>query len=165
MKGLDFLLGPAATALRVQHLLELLNGQLAEALRDSGCELRATSTGVALLLGCQGPTALAEIARQLGLSHQLATQRVRAMEKDGYVLGLDHPEDGRSRLIALTIDGEEQAARLQTFLTGLELAYQDLFAETGLDLMDIVRRVETALVGKSLAQRLPAGKKRGKAPR
>jgi len=134
-KGAEFFEGPVSLGIRLRHLLELIEVQTAAAMEAAGCNVKAQCTAILLLLDCEGPLSLAEIASRLKASHQLTSQRVSWLEGGGFAEVLADPEDRRRRRVVLTEAGREEGRRLQDFLTPAEKAYADLFEELDLDLV------------------------------
>ena len=97
---------------------------------------------------------MSALAERLGLSHQLASQRLRWLVKEGLVVIGDDPNDRRRRLVSLTPAGQTEGDKLQAFLPKLEQAYRDLFDEIGMDLHKGMVDARTALLARPLLARM-----------
>lgn len=146
--------GPAAFGMRVRHLLDTIELQISESLQLSGCKIPATTTGIVLLLFGTDDVSLADIAKRLKYSHQLATKRVGLLESEGYVRIESDPNDGRRRQVKLTKNGMRQGKKLVEYLGGLERAFNDVFDDIGMDALEVVLGVDAALSGQTLAARI-----------
>jgi DNA-binding MarR family transcriptional regulator len=72
----------------------------------------------------------------------------------GYAAGVRSAEDNRKRVISLTEEGERQADKLQSVLARVDRAFEELFADMGVDLLADVERFEQAIEAKPLTERL-----------
>ena len=150
----NFFNTPAAFGMRVRHLLADIEAQLEESLAASGCNVMATTTGIVLLLYGEESLSIADIAKRLRYSHQLATKRVRIIEGSGFAASKDDPDDGRRRIVSLTREGKREARKLVDYLGDLEKAFRSVFDDIGTDALDVVIAADEALLGRSLAARM-----------
>src|SRR6185437_4421943 len=63
-------------------------------------------------LACDGPTRLTTLASSSGVSQPAMTQLVGRMEREGLVVRLIDPDDGRVTLVEITDDGHALRAEL-----------------------------------------------------
>lgn len=154
MNPLDYFNGPAAFGMRVRHLLDVTEAQLEASLEASSCNIRATTTGIVLLLYGNEGLSIADIAKRLRYSHQLATKRVHIIEEARIAVVRNDPKDGRRRIVVLTRKGKAEARKLVEFLKVLEKAFQSVFDDIGSNALDVVISVDEALRGHSLAARI-----------
>ncbi|WP_339743655.1 MarR family transcriptional regulator [uncultured Maricaulis sp.] len=156
MSEIPFFDGRAAFALRVRQASVDLYEQMDECLQAHGLLLPAYATSLVQTLFHVGSQSVSALAEELGLSHQLASQRLKWLEKEGLVEIGDDPDDRRRRQVRLTESGTQEAQKLQTFLPLLERAYSHLFDEIGMDLHRGLVDGRNALSTKSLLARMQA---------
>ncbi|WP_417484448.1 MarR family winged helix-turn-helix transcriptional regulator [Maricaulis salignorans] len=154
MNEIPFFGRPAAFALRVRQASAALYEQMDQCLQAHGLTLPAYATSLVQTLYHGGPQSVSALAERLGLSHQLASQRLRWLVKEGLVVIGDDPEDRRRRLVSLTSAGQTEGDKLQAFLPRLERAYSDLFDEIGMDLHTGMVDARAALLARPLLTRM-----------
>ena len=111
-----------------------------------------------LYLSERDGAAAADVARALGLPHQLATQRLDGLVALGLVERVADPDDRRRKFLRLTDKGRGQARRLRAALDDAAAAFRGLFQEIGADAYHVARDVSAALVRAPLAARIEAAK-------
>lgn len=90
-------------ALSVFHL----NGLLVEAGETISRSAGQSSARWQVLGSISTPQTAAQIARQLGLARQSVQRVAEVLEREGLILGTDHPNDRRTRLLSLTPQGKD----------------------------------------------------------
>lgn len=155
----------AAFALRVRQASTALYDQMDECLQAHGLVLPAYATSLVQTLYHGGPQSVSALAESLGLSHQLASQRLRWLHTEGLVEISDDPDDRRRRLVRLTPAGQGEGEKLQAFLPRLEQAYCDLFDEIGMDLHKGMVDARAALLASPLLGRMQTETKTQVPPR
>lgn len=146
--------GLAFLAHRLRRASELILEGASAALRRHGFSSPARAGSTLLLLSEKGPTGVTEIAYRLRLSHPLIIKLTGAMAAAGLVRDETDPADQRRRLIALTAEGEAEAARLQAFSDALAGTYEAMFAEAGSDLFAALEAFEGAAERRSIEERI-----------
>lgn len=154
MSEIPFFSGQAAFALRVRQASVTLYEQMDLCLQAYELKLPAYATSLVQALYHRGPASVSTLAEELGLSHQLASQRLRWLADEGLVGIGENPADRRRRLVSLTAAGQVEAEKLQTFLPKLERAYGDLFEEVGMDLHKGMVDARAALTASPLLARM-----------
>ena len=144
----------------VANALEQLAGVIVEQgdalLRDAGLDFPARAASTVLLLGERPRISAADLAKALGQTHQLVTQRVDLLIELGIVSRAGDPGDARRRILVLTAKGKRQLKVLQTRLTLAEAAFAALSAEIGCDLSGAARSAIAALQRSSVLDRIRA---------
>lgn len=153
MKEIPFFATSAAFAMRVGQLATMIYEQMDGWLAAEGVKLPGYTTSIVQTLYHAGPQSISDLAVRLQLSHQLASQRVQWLVREGFATVASGTEDRRTRIVRLTRAGRAEADKLQRFLPMMELAYSDLFDQVGLDLHDAVVRASSALADRPLATR------------
>jgi len=153
MKEIPFFATSAAFAMRVGQLATIIYEQMDECLASHGVKLPGYTTSIVQSLYHAGPQSISDLAVRLQLSHQLASQRVQWLVREGFAAVASGTEDRRVRIVKLTRTGRAEADKLQRFLPMIDSAYGDLFEQVGLDLHDAVVRASAALADRPLATR------------
>jgi DNA-binding MarR family transcriptional regulator len=146
----------AFAANTIDRLVNLIMEQGQELLREAGVGFPSRAASTVLLLGERGQLSAAEIAKELGQPHQLATQRIDLLIDLGIVARVSDPDDARRKVLSLTANGKKQFQRLKKCLVRAELVFAELFAEIGCDLSAVALRAMDALNGSSIASRARA---------
>jgi MarR family transcriptional regulator, organic hydroperoxide resistance regulator len=153
MNDIPFFGSSAAFAMRVGQLATMLYQQMDGFLATRGVKLPGYTTSVVQTLYHAGPQSIGDLALRLQLSHQLASQRVRWLVREGFAAVASGTDDRRIRIVRLSRAGRVEADKLQRFLPLIEIAYENLFDQVGLDLHDAVVRASAALAERPLATR------------
>ena len=154
--GVDFVteLGRAMTAHRLRRLGEQLLEDYSSWLPKAGVTAPPRSLSTIRLLEEHGPLGVTEIAFRLRLSHPLLVKLIDTLEQQGFVaLGTD-PTDARRRPVWLTAPGRREATQVRRALAAMEAAFSGISDEVGVDLFDLVSRVENACERDPLPNRL-----------
>ncbi len=153
MKEIPFFATPAAFAMRVGQLATTIYEQMDGCLAAQGVRLPGYTTSIVQTIYHDGPQSISDLAGRLRLSHQLASQRVQWLVREGFATVASGAEDRRTRIVRLTRAGRLEGDKLQRFLPLIEKAYRDLFDQVGLDLHDAVVRASAALADQPLTSR------------
>jgi len=153
---MDFLddFGPAMLGPQLLRLLNRIIEDSTVALNDNGQYFPSHLSSTLLVLIKRGPCGKIDIARELGVSHQLTAHRISKIKKLGLGRERSDPKDGRRTIISLTRKGRAQTEKLIAFTSHLENAYLALFDELEIDLCDATIRVRKALETMPLSDRI-----------
>lgn len=160
-KGAPFL------AHRLKRASELILEGTTQLIRERGGAGPARSASTILLLSEEGPLSIMEIAYRLRLTHPFIIRLISALIDVGYVQIDPDPADKRRKIVSLTPAGREQAALFRRLNMLLETTFQELFGETGTDLIEALNRLEAAIEKRSIAERVKvhAARQESEAPR
>jgi DNA-binding MarR family transcriptional regulator len=75
------------------------------------------------------PPSLTELATALVMDRSTLGQNLRPLQRDGYVVLSDNPEDGRSKQVALTIKGREKVAYSVEMWAAAQQRFETVFGE------------------------------------
>ncbi len=121
---------PLLLAMTFRLLTDRLHARLAE---EGHPDVRpAHGFAVGQLVASQGATAV-ELAAYLGVTKQGAGHLVGELERWGYAERVQHPTDGRSRLIVATDQGRALVARVTALWQEEEVRWGGLLDSAGLD--------------------------------
>ncbi len=154
--ALEFLgdLRPAFLAHLAERLTEALCASSQSLAAASGLKAPVRTHSVLLFLLERGPASLMEIARTDGQSHQLLSTRLKPLEMLGLIERFADPGDARRRPYRLTQKGQAEALVIREAIGTHARAMEELFIETGVDLVTALDNALEALRVKSLATRV-----------
>ncbi len=119
-------------------------------LRELGKELEMVSEsgggvwGLMRIVHTEGPQTLSEIARYRGVSRQYMQKIASQLENQGYLELLDNPNDGRSKLVRLTKQGERRLDLLdKRFLKIVSSISHDFKKDELSTALDVVLRLKS----------------------
>lgn len=155
-RALEFLgeLRPAFVAHLAERLTEALCVSAQELADAAGLKAPSRTHSVLLFLLDNGPASLVEMARTDGQSHQLLSTRLKPLEALGLITRSADPNDARRRPYALTRSGRSQAIAVRAAIGAHARAMEGLFAETGVNLIEVLDGALEALRRKSLLDRV-----------
>lgn len=104
------------------------------------------------LLG-HGPAAVGQLSEILGMTQPAISQTLKEMENDGLII-FEAGDDRRVRLAALSKQGLALCRRLQPVWIAVGRSADELSAEIGADLPDVLRRLIAALDERPFATRI-----------
>lgn len=145
----------AFLAKSVFDLHNLIQAQSAELYTEKEMGFPVWASSTILLLSKVDTASIMEISKDLNLSHQLASQRIKAMLNLELVEGLKDPNDKRRTLYKLTPNGLKKSKILELYCDDAEVAFKDLSSEVGVDIQSILNSAITALTAKSFGERFP----------
>lgn len=140
---------------RLSRLVEMIVEQGEVLLREADISFPARAASTILIVAQKGVVSTSDIARELAQPHQVATQRVELLIKNGLIEKRTDPSDARRKLLALTKRGTDEARRLETVLEHAQFAFLQLFEELGVDISDIALQAMRSLENKPLVDREP----------
>ena len=146
--GLPFL------AHRLRRAAETFRDGYGEWLPEAGVVAPARGLSTMLLLDEKGPSGVVEIAARIRFSHPLVIRLGRDLEAAGLVAIANDAADGRKRVLSLTSQGKADVKRIRAACARIARAFDELSAEIGVDLMDVIARLEGAEVRSPFSDRL-----------
>jgi ribosomal protein S18 acetylase RimI-like enzyme/DNA-binding transcriptional ArsR family regulator len=157
--GTDFIsdLGELAFGTRLRRLSERLMRDISRVYADLDIDFEARWFPVICLLTRQLPLSVTDIAKALGLSHPAVNQIAGVMASHELVSSRRDPSDDRRRLLVLTPKGRRTATILSPVWETIAAETKTLIAESDADLLGILTRLETALNGRDMYERVSAG--------
>ncbi len=125
----------------------------AELLRK-GLSVPPRGASMLLLIAHQAPIGVVEIARRLQLSHPLIVRMAQRLQDLGVVTVGRDSADARRKLLTPTDKGRAEAKTLHSFNTQLASMFGELFGEIDCDLVQVLDRLDAALVKEPISERL-----------
>ena len=118
-----------------------------------GLEIPVRSSSLVTALKRQDRSSAADLARELGFSHQLVLQKAAGLLERGLVVREDDPKDRRRRVFRLTAKGRRQADLLDELSPKIVQVYDELYEELGVNLNRALISAAEALRSRSLEER------------
>jgi DNA-binding MarR family transcriptional regulator len=124
-------------AMAFRSLIDELHAQL----RERGFRDIRPAFGFVLLSARDQATTVNDVAALMGMTKQAASKLIDVMESANYVRKVEHPEDSRARLIALTARGQRLLATVEDIYRELESDWVKVIGKQRVDALrgDIVR--------------------------
>ncbi len=139
---------------RLRHLLELLDGDVAQVYADLGLAgFRPRYTPIVRILATAGPSPIHDLARGIGVTHSAASQTVTQMAAEGLVT-LSPGADARHRMVRLTPKARRLLPVLDKEFAATTAAARALEAEMSHPLSDLVDEALEALRRKPMRDRI-----------
>ena len=145
---------------QLRHLIELLDGAVQQAYVDAGLDYRPRYTPVMRVLAQQQSATIGQLAELAGITQPAATQTVALMKKEGLLLVAAGGEDGRQRVVRLSVQGEALMPRLQACWKATARAAESLDAELNHPLSECLAQAIAVLGRRSFGDRIPDAHKK-----
>ncbi len=145
---------PGLLGTKLQRLLELVDGGVAEVYADLGLAgFRPRFTPVLRTLLAGGPCPIRDLARATGVTHSAASQTVAQMVRDGLVT-LAPGTDARQRIVHPTAKARAIEAALDAEWAATTAAAVALEEELAYPLSQLLDEAYAALTRRPLRQRI-----------
>ncbi|MCW8876578.1 MAG: MarR family transcriptional regulator [Kangiellaceae bacterium] len=137
-----------------RRLSDLIIEQGSELIAELNLVTPTTAVSSVFYLDKNPQATVAELANALGVSHQMATQRINQLTRLKLVERVSSTEDKRAKVINLTKLGKAEVKKLLPLTEQMTQAFDQLEEELGSELTKLIRRTELALIEKPLRERL-----------
>lgn len=139
---------------RLRHVLDLLDGGIAEVYRDLGLPgFRPRYTPILRILNEEGPLSIRDLAAATSVTHSAASQTVAQLAREGYVRLLPGA-DARQRIVHLTPKAVAALPVLDREWRATAAASRELDAELPVTLHEMITALSDALGRRSFQQRV-----------
>jgi DNA-binding MarR family transcriptional regulator len=139
---------------RLRHVLETLDGAVADVYRDLGMPgFRPRYTPIIRILAADGPQSIRDLANATSVTHSAASQTVAALARDGFV-ELRPGQDARQRIVHLTPTAQAVLPVLDREWTATTAAARELEAELPYPLSDLLTAIMAALTRRPMHERI-----------
>jgi DNA-binding MarR family transcriptional regulator len=156
---------PDAVGTLLRHILELLEGDVAQVYRDQClAEYRPRFSPVVRALLAEGPLPVRDLAETIGVTHSAASQTAAQMARAGLVTHTPDPKDARRRLVALTPKARALLPQINAEWEATLAAMADLDAELSMPLAQLLTEVAEAVHTRPFRDRIEAALQRRVAP-
>lgn len=144
---------------QLRHLIDLLDGEVAQQYKDVGLDYRPRYTPIVRALMQLGTASIGQIADAAGITQPAATQTVNLMKKDGLVT-VEPGADGRHRIVRLSAQCKELMPVLESCWAATKAAADDLDAQLAVPLSNILNEAILALQEKPFGARISEARAR-----
>lgn len=148
---------------QLRHLIELLDGDVAQIYADAGLDYRPRYTPVMRVLQQHGSAPIGRIAEACELTQPAVTQTVNLMKKKGLV-DVSTGADGRQRLVSLTPHGRAVLVDVAACWSATSAAADQLDEELVVPLSICLAEAIKALKSRSFVARIRDARAPGVAP-
>lgn len=153
----------AAIGAQLRRLSERIDRDVGRVYAYLGVPFEQRWFGVLNQIVQNGPMTVGDLAAALRITHVSVSQSLRSLEAAGYVRALPDPEDARRRRQSLTPEGAALVDRLTPLWLAMNQEAEALNRESD-DLAERLDRLDKALDGRSLFDRLTASIEAGGEP-
>lgn len=139
---------------RLRHVLELLDGAVAEIYRDLGVPgFRPRYTPILRILAAHGPQSIRDLANATSVTHSAASQTVAQLAREGLV-ELEPGRDARQRIVHLTPSARSLLPVLDAEWAATTAAASELERELPFSLSALLTATTAALARKPFHERI-----------
>ena len=107
-----------------------------------------------LIFSQDRPLSISEIAGSLKISHPAVIQTTQMLVKKELIRSFQDTQDRRIRRLAMTPKGKELVRFLLPIWNDFETATSEIFEGAGVDMLDILQRIETRLDEEEIGSRI-----------
>jgi DNA-binding MarR family transcriptional regulator len=146
-------LGELMFVSRLRRLAERVMQDYTQVYSNLNIDFESRHCGLLLIMGELKCATASDLAQIMGVSNPAVSQLVTEMKTYGLLADTTCESDKRKRWLTLTPKGEELVARLKPVWALMKDAVKDLIAETEIDVMGVIGRLETSLERRGLDKR------------
>lgn len=106
------------------------------------------------LASAEAPLTILDIAAHIAFTHITVKNILREMEDEGLVTIKPNPNDKRSKLVCLSPKGKNLLKKLRPLWTSISRALSDVFTAGHPDIVNILNRIDRAIEGSPIYQRV-----------
>ncbi|MBN1827091.1 MAG: GNAT family N-acetyltransferase [Candidatus Eisenbacteria bacterium] len=150
-------LGTLGLASRLRRLSDRLYGDAARLYRETGIPMEPRWFPLLMLLAEEGEMAVVGAADRLGMTHPAVHQIAAAAARGGLIRSRKDRRDERRRLLSLTARGRRVLEELRPIREKIRKGTEEILGDAGVDLIGALARVEEALEGEDLRERIQGG--------
>ena len=140
---------------RLRHLLELLDGDVADVYREAGHNYSPRYTPVIRALRDLGPSSISALAQHAGLTHSALSQTVAEMKRLKLVR-VTRGRDARVRQVAMSADAQRLLPMLEIHWAATDAAAESLDEELSASLRSVIEEAIAALDRRPFRTRIKA---------
>lgn len=139
-------IGYLAGATRFRRISEKLHVDGDRIYKDNNINFKASWFSVFYILSTSTEDkTVVELAEEIGFSHITVKNVVRELETNGLVTIVEHPNDGRSKHIAISENGKKLLKKLRVIWKDFSLALKQVLDAGHPDFLNIINRIDTAI--------------------
>lgn len=137
---------------RLRRLIELFSASGESLYAEKGVSIKVGHFYAIYAVATRGPQTINDIAEAAGFSHSAVSQTVKKLVSLG-IFETHATDDARQKNVVLTDHGLSLINTLQPTWDAIEQSVKEVIAETGIDFMAGITRMEAALKSKSIYDR------------
>jgi len=141
-------------ASRLRRLYERLASDGVKVYQDKKINFKISWFPVFHALSIKKSMTISELSESLIISHPAIIEVTDELIGLGYLVSSQDKKDKRKRYIKVTRKGKGLSKKLKPIWNAFREATQDLFRETGCNLINEISLIESALIEKSLHERI-----------
>ena len=146
-------LGELALSNRLKRLSDRLMQDGIRIYRDAGVEFEPRWFPLYYYLIVQGPSAVMDIAKGLGIGHPAVSQVAKEMIAAGLLASYKDARDKRKRLLAMTMKGRGLLPEMQIIWDDIRAALEEIVQEPQTHFLEILTTVEREMEKRSFHER------------
>jgi ribosomal protein S18 acetylase RimI-like enzyme/DNA-binding MarR family transcriptional regulator len=147
-------LGLLAFGSRLKMLLEELYRDIAQVYKSNNLDFEPRFFLLFYTLKDGQKIKITDIAKEIGLSQPAISQLTETLEKRGFISFIKDKKDTRIKLVSLSAKGKKLIPVLEEIWEDVLSAQEDFFKELGIDMINILNKIETGLHRKSMFDRV-----------
>ena len=137
--------GTLALGSRLKRLGESLMADGRVIYQSAGIDFEPRWFPLFFLLREYGQTTVTEVAASLGVPHPYVSQLVKEMRRAKLIVFRRHPDDGRSRIVQLSAQGETLAEKVEPVWRDIRMAIDTVLARVDVDALRFLGKMEEIL--------------------
>lgn len=147
-------LAELALATRLKRLSERLSNDVSKIYKESDVDFEARWFLILTLLAKEQLISITEIADSLQLSHPAIIQLVQELTQKKLVKATADKNDGRKRMVSLTLTGKKTLQQIEPVLTSIREENKKWMEEASADILKVLTELEQALDEQNMYQRV-----------
>jgi DNA-binding MarR family transcriptional regulator len=147
-------IGAAGIHYRLKRLSDKINGDILKIYKENFPAIEPAWFTILFSISETGAPSVQDIATSLGISHPAVIQFIKKIEKADLVRFSSDKLDKRKKIISLTSSGTELLEKIKPVHGDIENAYMQLMENSGIDIPDIMEKLEISLSQNSLNERI-----------
>lgn len=141
-------------AARLKKLSDRLQQEVAQVYAALNIDFEPKWFAMLYLLYHEPSLSVVAVAKRLRLTHPAVVQFAQQMQRKKILRVQQDKIDGRKRNLSLTKKGETIYQNILPLLKDIEQANRKLLQETGYPVMEVIRKIESALDRQSMYERM-----------
>ncbi len=137
----------------LENLSQLIEQQSKDVFDYENIQVPVKSCSTFMCIGQHDEVSSADIARELGISHQLVKQKLTHLLKLDLICVDADPIDKRRRLLKQTAKGKTQHTKLLELLPKFEAVYEDLYKSLDFRLIEKIELFRSELESTPMCER------------
>jgi DNA-binding MarR family transcriptional regulator/N-acetylglutamate synthase-like GNAT family acetyltransferase len=147
-------LGELAFATRLRLISETLASDIGKVYKEAGMDFEPKFFAIIYFLKQRGPSNISVIASEIGISQPAVSQLIDSLQRNNLINIEGDKKDTRKKIITLSEKTNVMLPGLERIWVNLVQVHEDIFSQMGVNIIDILGRLERVLEEKSLYRRI-----------